>query len=105
MVEADRFNAPQLIEAVCIWTGWGSEMMPRRDDVRLAKRFGDKLAAELLSAIRKLEEDFYSSDARHVAANLQEMATLSAEHFKKMHPTISDEIVKAFAWCYTFDFK
>jgi hypothetical protein len=105
MVEMNNLNFPQLIEAVLVWTGWGRSIAPSRDDARLANQFGGEVAAQLLSLIKSLEEDFYSSDARLVAANLQEMEKLASEQFKRKHPTVADEIVKAFAWCYTFDFK
>ena len=105
MVEMNGFNSLELIEAVRVWTGWGLSMMPNRDDTRLVNRFGDETAAKLLPVIKSLEEDFYSSDARLVAANLQEMGELASGQFKRKHPAVADEIVKAFAWCYTFDFK
>ena len=105
MDEMNDLSSPQLIEAVRLWTGWGWNMMPSRDDARLTNHFGDAVAAELLPVIKSLEDDFYSSDARLVAANLQEMEKLSSEHFKQKHPAAADEIVKALAWCYTFDFK
>ncbi len=105
MVEMNNLNSPQLIEAVRLWTGWGESVMPSRDDRRLANHFGDEVAAKLLPLIKSLEGDFYASDASLVAANLQEMEKLSSEHFKQRHPAVADEIVKAFAWCYTFDFK
>jgi hypothetical protein len=79
--------------------------MPSRDDARLAKTLGDATSAKLLPVIKSLEEDFYSSDARLTAVNMQEMARLSSEHFKRRHPTVADEIVEAFAWCYTFDYR
>jgi hypothetical protein len=78
---------------------------PRFDDPSVVIRFGPELAAKLLAVIRRLKEDFYSSDASLVAANLQEMERLATEQFKKKHPDIPDEISNAFAWCYTFDFK
>ena len=80
-------------------------MMPSRNDKRLKDQFGEDAAANLLPVIKSLEDDFYSSDARLVAANLQEMEELASEHFRQKHPTVAKEIVKAFAWCYTFDFK
>ena len=80
-------------------------MMPSRDDSRVVNRFGAEVAAKLFSAIKALENDFYSSDAQLVAANIQEMEELASEQFKQKHPAVPDEIVKAFAWCYTFDFK
>jgi hypothetical protein len=105
MVEMNNLNSPQLIEAVQLWTGWGHCVMPSRDDKRLADHFGSEMAGKLLPIIRALEVDFYSSDARLVATNLQEMGRVASEHFKRRHPTVADEIVKVFAWCYTFDFK
>jgi hypothetical protein len=104
MVEMN-LNSPQLAEAVRIWTGWGLSMMPSRDGARLARQFGDEEAEKLLPVIKSLEEDFYSSDARLVATDLQEMGKLASEQFKRKHPTVAEEIVDAFAWCYTFDFK
>jgi hypothetical protein len=98
-------SSPQLIEAVQLWAGWGRSIMPSRDDRRLKDRFGESVAAKLLSLIRSLENDFYSSDARLVAANLHDIERLASEQFKRKHPAIADEIVKVFAWCYTFDFK
>ena len=105
MVEVNNLNSPQLVEAVCIWTGWGQNMAPSRDDTRLTKHFGDEIASMLLPIVKSLEKDFYSSDARFVAANLQEMEKLVSEQFKQKHPDAAEEIVKVFAWCYTFDFK
>ncbi len=105
MVEMNYVQTPQLAEAVRIWTGYGSEMMPSRDDARLVNCVGEVLADKLLSVIRFLEEDFYSSDVRHVAANLQQMGELASAHFKQRHPMVAEDIVKAFAWCYTFDFR
>jgi hypothetical protein len=80
-------------------------MMPNRNDKRVLERFGEEDAAKLLPLIKSLEEDFYAFDAQLVATNLQEMEKLASEHFKRKHPTVAEEIVKAFAWCYTFDFK
>ncbi len=79
--------------------------MPSRNDARLTERFGDELADRLLSAIKLLDEDFYASDACHVAENLQEMGELASRQFRQKHPKVPDDVVKAFAWCYTFDFK
>jgi hypothetical protein len=79
--------------------------MPRRDDSLLGHHFGPEVAAELLPAIKSLENDFYSSDARFTAADLQDMERISAQQFRRKHPGIAEEIVKSFAWCYAFDFK
>jgi hypothetical protein len=101
----NNFNSPEFIEAVQLWTGWGRSVAPSRDEKRLVARFGQDAAPKLLALIQSLEDDFYSSDARLVAASRQEMERLSSEQFKRKHPEIADEIAKAFAWCYTFDFK
>lgn len=105
MEEMNDFNSTQLVEAVRVWTGWGQSMMPSRNDKRLVERFGEDAAAKLLPVIKSLEDDFYVSDARLVAANLQDMERQASEDFKRKHPTVAEDIVKAFAWCYTFDFK
>lgn len=105
MVEINNLNSPQLIEAVQLWTGWGQSMIPRRSDERVVGVLGEDIAAKVLPLIKTLANDFYSSDARLVAANLQEMEKLASDHFKRKYPAVAEEIVKAFAWCYTFDFK
>lgn len=105
MVKIESLESPQLVEAVLLWTGWGRDIMPRRDDSLLVSRFGTEAAAKLLGVIKPLEDDFYSSDARFLAADLREMEKMCAEQFRKKHPGVAEEIVKAFAWCYTFDFK
>ncbi len=105
MGEMTNLNSPQLIEAVHVWTGWGRSAMPSRNDQRVADHFGVQAAAKLLPLIKSLEDDFYVSDARLSAANLQEMERLASEQFRQKHPTAAEEIVKAFAWCYTYDFK
>lgn len=105
MVAMNNLNSPQLIEAVRIWTGWGTTIAPNRDDARVRRHFGDTAASTILPILKSLEDDFYSSDARLVAGSLQEMEKLSCQHFKQKHPDVADEIAKVFAWCYTFDFK
>lgn len=105
MGEIDNLQSPQIIKAIQLWTGWGQSPMPNRNDKRLTDHFGEVVAAKLLPLIRSLENDFYTSDARFVAANIEEMGKLASDHFRRKHPTVDEEIVKVFAWCYTFDFK
>ncbi len=105
MGEMNKLDSPQLIEAVLVWTGWGRIAMPNRNDQRVVDCFGGEAAAKLLPLIKSLEHGFYACAAQLSAANLQEMEKLASEEFRQMHPTVGDEIVKAFAWCYTFDFK
>ena len=95
----------QLIEAVLIWTGWGRSIVPQRNDILLVNNFGAETASKLKPIIKSLEDEFYSSEARNIAANLEEMGKMAAEQFKSKHPEIPDQIVKAFAWCYTYDYK
>ncbi|QEE27993.1 hypothetical protein FTW19_08290 [Terriglobus albidus] len=104
MVEMNVLNSAQLIEAVRVWTGWGQSAMPSRSDQRLADQFGED-ATKLLPLIKSLEDDFDVSDARLTAVNLEEMEKLASDQFRQKHPAVAEEIVKAFARCYTFDFK
>jgi hypothetical protein len=55
--------------------------------------------------VRELEDDFYESDARYVAADLPEMGQLASAEFARKHPEVSAEAIRALAWCYTFDYK
>jgi hypothetical protein len=105
VAKGDNWESPLLVEAVLVWTGWGQHAWPRRDDSYVINRFGSDMAADLLCVIRSLVDDFYSSDAKHVAGNLAEMERMASEEFRKKRPGIADEIVRALAWCYTFDFK
>jgi hypothetical protein len=105
VVEIDDLDSRQLVEAVLVWTGWGLEMMPNRDDSRVIRHFGDDAAARLLPIVKRLEDDFYQSDARLAADDLSQMAKLASDDFRRKHPGVSEQIVKALAWCYTFDFK
>lgn len=79
--------------------------MPSRDEGRVVQHFSEADAARLLATIKRLEADFYESDAHLTAANLQEMESLASESFRLKHPSAADEIVKTLAWCYTFDYK
>lgn len=105
MEKMNSSDVPQLTKAVLVWTGYGQAAWPCRDDSLVVNCLGPEIAAKVLPVIKSLENDFYSSNAKFVAADIQEMAKMSAEQFKEKHPGISEEIVRAFAWCYTFDFK
>lgn len=105
MAKVKSWGPEELSEAIVIWSGWGRAAWPRRDESLLVDRFGADLAADLLSALRQLEDDFYSSDARHLASDLTEIAELAADRFRAMHPEVAEEAVRALAWCYTYDYK
>lgn len=105
MGKIGELNSPEFVEAVQIWTGRDRDAWPGRHDDRLENRFGQVTATKLLPILQSLKADFYSSDARFTAADLSEMAAVASAHFEKKHPGIADEIVKAFAWCYTYSYK
>lgn len=96
---------PQLAEAVRIWTGWGTNISPNRDDARVVQHYGEVTASRLLPIIKSLEDDFYASDARFTAADLAEMAVVASQQFAQQHPGIDQDILDALSWCYTFDFR
>lgn len=105
MAEVKSWGPQELSEAIVIWSGWRRATWPTRDESLVVDHFGADLAADLLVALRRLEEDFYSSNARHVVSDLTEMAELAADEFRTMHPEIAEEAVQALAWCYTYDYK
>ncbi|MHB1597265.1 MAG: hypothetical protein ACYCO9_23235 [Streptosporangiaceae bacterium] len=91
--------------AIVVWTGWGKTSWPSRDENRLVEVFGSDMAAELLPRLRELEDEFYASDERFVVADLGEMGDAAAEQFRRVHPELSEDAIRAFAWCYTYDYK
>ena len=95
----------QVSEAVIVWSGFRAEAWPHRDERRLVEVFGAALAAQLLAVVKRLEDEFYESDARFTAPDLKTMGDAAAERFRSLHPELSDSAVKALAWCYIFDYK
>lgn len=104
MDEVIGVESPKLVDAVRIWSGWGG-IAPSRDDSRLRQKFGKEDGDRLLSVIKRLEEDFYSSGARYMASDVDEMGRLAEEDFRHLHPHVAAEIAAIFSRCYTFDFK
>jgi hypothetical protein len=82
--EVDPLDAAELSAALIVWTGWGQTPWPQ---------------------LRKLEDDFYATDARLVDPDLETMARIAADEFRRLHPEISDDAVQALTWCYTWDYK
>ena len=105
MVEIEKNSREEMIEAVRCWTGWRDSAMPSRNDERLLKRFGHLTGIVLLAKIKDMEDEFYLSDAHLVAADIQDMAKRCEDDFRRKRPEIAAEIVSAFGWCYTFDYK
>ena len=79
MVAISQWNSPMFTEAFLVWTAYGRDMMPRRDDTLVVSRFGIKAASVLLPAIKSLMDEFYLSNAKNVAANLAEMGKIATE--------------------------
>jgi hypothetical protein len=105
MVTVNDWKSPILTEAVLIWTGWGREIMPSRDDSLVVSRFGAKTASELLPIVKSMADEFDASDAKYAAPDLAEMGRMAGDDFRRKHPEVAEEIVRALAWCYTFDYK
>lgn len=105
MVEMMNLQSKQLVEAIQLWAGRDISPMPSRSEGRVVQHFGEAVAADLLSTIKRLEDDFYASDAHLTAANLQQMGPLASRAFRLKHPSADDEIVKTLEWCYTYDYK
>jgi len=105
MDEMNDHEWDELAEAIVVWTGKGSLKYPARSEARLAERLGQDAVAKLLPTIRKLEADFYASDARYAAADISEMGKLASAQFQEKYPRLPKTAVDAFAWCYTWDYK
>ena len=105
MATINKWNSPVFTEAFLIWTAYGRDIMPRRDDASVVTRFGDKAASKLLPEIKSMIDEFYQSDAKYTATDLVEMGKIATKEFQAKHPEITGEVLKALAWCYTFDFK
>jgi len=104
MVKVDDWGDPQLIEAVLIWTGYRDRTTPCWDNSLLEQRFGAD-ATRWLTLLESLADDFYASNAKYDAPDLQEMGVVAIRDFMQKHPDAPEEIAEAFAWCYTFDHR
>lgn len=100
-----RIDGVAASRAVVVWTGYGRSSWPARDEERLVSEFPLELATELVPVVRRLEDDFYRSDAHLTAPDLETMASVASAAFRTLHPEISDDAVAALAWCYTYDYK
>jgi hypothetical protein len=105
MVAISNWDSPVFTRAVLVWTGFGRGVAPQHDDAAVIGCFGAEAASQLLPAIKALVEEYYRSDAKHTAPDLVTMGKLATEEFHAKHPEVADEVLKALAWCYTFDFR
>ena len=96
---------PDIVRAAVIWTGYGTQSFPRRDDQCVREEFGDDAAGQLLTLLKALEKDFYASDAWAKESDLQALARTACADFSRLHPLAPSELSQVLAWCYTFDYK
>ena len=95
----------EISEAIIAWTGWGDELRPVRDELRLVQHFGDERTQDLLPIVQRLEREFYESDARFTVADLATMGAQAAAQFRQKHAELTEDAIQAFAWCYSYDYK
>jgi hypothetical protein len=98
-------SSAEISEAIVVWTGWGKEARPRREESRLVDHYGDERARDLFPILRRLEDEFYESDARFTVADLAEMGDNAAARFRELHPELTQDSIEALAWCYSYDYK
>ena len=94
-----------LTRAIVVWTGWGRSPSPARNEDAVLAAFGSEQGLDLLPRVRALEDEFYDSNASNEAPDLVTMGMQAAAEFSEKHPEVGEEGVRAFAWCYTYDFK
>jgi hypothetical protein len=100
-----RPSAAEISAAMVIWTGWGSSNRPVRDEQRLVDELGEDKALDLMPVLRRLESEFYESDARFTVADLAQMGDEAAARFRGLHPELTQDAIESLAWCYSYDFK
>jgi hypothetical protein len=104
MGNMEEVGATKILAALTVWTGWGKSKWPLRDHEAVKLRFGSE-TTRLFPILVALAADFYSTNARHVAANLSEMGEMAVAEFRRKHAELPEQIGEILAWCYTFDFK
>lgn len=102
MVKVEKWQDPELSEAILIWTGHGESISPLRDRSIIEQRFGSN-ANNWMTLIESLVDEFYKTNANLEAENMQEMWESAIADFDKKYPDAPKEITAALAWCYTFD--
>ena len=98
-------SADEVSEAIVIWSGFGEEVYPRRDERRVVTRLGEDRAVDLLPQVKRLADEFYESDAYATEPDLAAVGRKAAATFRDRHPELSDAAVEALTWCYTWDWK
>ena len=84
--------------------GTTGAVSPVRDESLVEARFGE-LMPDLMALVRRLDDDFYNSDACQVATDLVDMGRLAVADFRIHHPEVSRAATDALAWCYTYDYR
>jgi hypothetical protein len=91
-------------QAIVVWTGW-ARPHDRHATMRGSLSGSAPTGRWTWYNVRRLKEEFYESDAKYVAADLAEMGDMVSRRFGELHPEISDDAVRALAWCYRYDYK
>lgn len=105
MINDSCAHGQLLAEAITLWTGYGSEPYPKRNESRLMVRYGAEQAKTLFREIEQLEDVFFESDAKDRAGDLCAMGDQAIADFQKRYPELPGAIADCFAWCYTFTYK
>ena len=97
---------PDVVSAAIVaWTGYHEMAWPHRDDARVNRALGPTVGAAVLPQVHALEADFFTSNARHTAKDLPQMARQASAEFAARHPDVSADAIAALAWCYAFAYK
>jgi hypothetical protein len=98
-------NPDSVSRAIVVWTGWGVRTWPQRQDAAVLEVFGPSEGPSILVRVKELASEFYESEARSTVADLDEMGRVAAATFRASHPELDEEAIRAFSWCYTFDYR
>lgn len=94
-----------LVESVLLWTGRRESIFPCRDDEAVVSKYGSERAHAILTRLSQLKKEFYLSDAKFTAVDLDSMGKQAIADFQTVHPDLDGRVAETFAWCYTYDYK
>lgn len=87
-----------LTQAVVLWTGFGLVAFAKRDEARVITALGAEAAAAVMPIVRELSREFERAEAFHVPGDIGKAAALAAAEFRKKHPDVSEDAVRALSW-------
>ena len=97
----DRFDPDLISQAIVLWSNWRQHGGPKKDDEAVLTAYGP----EVLTQVKELYEDFFSSDAVHAVPGLVEMGERAAAQFQDRHPEITAEAVDGLCRLYSWAWK